>query len=67
MLNGSLPFAFTIPLKSSKGTNANNNPNMISTKVDMAKNVIIIFLESASRIVKFEIVKIFSISIFLFR
>ena len=43
ILNGSLPFAFTIPLKSSNGTSANNNPNIIITNVDIAKKVMNIF------------------------
>ena len=62
---GSSPFAFTIPLKSSKGTNPNSSAKIIITKVEIAKNVTIIFLDNASLTVRFDIANILFILIFI--
>ena len=60
----SILFVWTIPLRSSIETSAKSNANIKITNVEIAKNVMIIFLDKASRIVKFDIVIIFSILVF---
>ena len=54
-----------IPVKSSKGTNAKIPAKSNITNVDIAKNAIIIFFDSASLTVNSAIVKIFFIFIIL--